>query len=202
MIAAGRMLNSLSQTLLKLTSPGVPDVYQGTELWDLSLVNSTDNRRPVEPSASEIPARGARWRGSRARALGAQIVARADEGLPKLAVTSRALRLRARRPECFDARGSYEPVEATGPRAGHVVAFQRGDVVVIAPRLVLGLAGPRVGSPLIPPGRWEGTRLPLPSASGTTKLTGLRHDGADARPLAALLAEFPVALLVREAAEA
>ena len=108
--------NALAAKLLALTLPGVPDVYQGTELWDHSLADP-DNRRPVDYDDRAV------------------LLA---EGLhPKLRVTTAALRLRRDRPELFS---TYHPVAATGPAADHVLAFDRGGVVTVATRLPVGLS--------------------------------------------------------------
>jgi (1->4)-alpha-D-glucan 1-alpha-D-glucosylmutase len=180
LVAPGR-INSLAQTLLKLTSPGVPDIYQGGELWDHSLVDP-DNRRPVD------------W--ARRAALLAEAEecspaeawsARADSGLPKLLLTTRALHLRRRRRDCFCKGAAYEPLAATGPKAAHAVAYVRGgDVVAVAPRLVLGLAGD-----------WEGTTLALPESTFADVLDGGGRTFSGPVALADLLAPFPVALLER-----
>jgi (1->4)-alpha-D-glucan 1-alpha-D-glucosylmutase len=178
-IAEPGWTNSLGQKLLQLAGPGVPDVYQGTELFEYSLVDP-DNRRPVDFAAR--------------RAL----LARLDEGwLPevdaegaaKLLVTASAVRLRRYRPELFTG---YRAVPAQGPAAEHAVAFARSDsLVAVATRLPVGLAAR---------GGWEDTVLPLPG--GTTDwhdiLTDAPVDGAAPR-LERLLARYPVALLVRPA---
>jgi (1->4)-alpha-D-glucan 1-alpha-D-glucosylmutase len=177
-------VNGLAAQLLKLTVPGVPDVYQGSELWDLSLVDP-DNRRPVDYG--------------RRRALLAELAtldadtiwARRAEGLPKLAVTAAALRLRRQAPEVFgpgDA-GAYSPLTATGPAADHVVAFSRGGLAVtVVPRL--GVARERAGG-------WRGTTLALPPGRWRDAVSGREvHEPAPA--LAELLAPVPVALLVAE----
>jgi (1->4)-alpha-D-glucan 1-alpha-D-glucosylmutase len=166
--------NSLSAVLLQLAMPGVPDVYQGNELWDLSLVDP-DNRRPVD------------------FAVRAELLARIDGGwLPevdasgaaKLLVVSRALRARRDHPERFTG---YTPLPATGPAARHAVAFTRRGVVAVATRLPVGL---------VTRGGWEGTVLPLPGGSWTDTLTGGSASGAV--PLAGLLARYPVALLLAD----
>ncbi len=108
--------NGLAAKLLTLTVPGVPDVYQGTELWDHSLADP-DNRRPVDYE-------------DRTALL-------AHDAHPKLRVTAAALRLRRDRPELFT---SYTPVAATGPAADHVLAFDRGGAVSVVTRLSVGLA--------------------------------------------------------------
>jgi (1->4)-alpha-D-glucan 1-alpha-D-glucosylmutase len=179
---AGRV-NSLSMKLLCLTAPGAGDIYQGTELWDLSLVDP-DNRRPVdfalrsrlltELDAAEGVAATLAW-------------ARRDEGLPKLLVVSRALRFRRERPDLFD-RASYRALAVTGARAEHVVAFCRGEgAATIVPRLVAGLE--RAGG-------WADTAVALPEGSWVDRLTG-RPTGGGQVALADALADFPVALLER-----
>ena len=135
LVLAGRR-NSLVQTALKLTSPGCPDLYQGTDLWDLSLVDP-DNRRPVDyarraallPTALTLTSDG----------LTAKLADPADPGLPKLALIARLLRLRADRPELF---AGYEPLTVTGADADRTVAFARGEgrLGVVAPRF------PRLGA--------------------------------------------------------
>jgi (1->4)-alpha-D-glucan 1-alpha-D-glucosylmutase len=179
-------LTSLSQTLLRLTCPGVPDTYQGCELWDLSLVDP-DNRRPVDFDLrrrllSELatdPSPG-------------KILARMDDGLPKLHVVHEALHLRRELPSVFDHRGSYRPVEARGERHTHLVAFRRGEeVVVLAPRLVVALGG------CFEDWSWGDTTVELPAGPWRDRLTGARNDGGQLA-VADLLARFPVGLLVRE----
>jgi (1->4)-alpha-D-glucan 1-alpha-D-glucosylmutase len=163
-----------------LTAPGVPDIHQGTELWDLSLVDP-DNRRPVDYASRR------RLLTELDRLSIDQIVARGDEGLPKLWLIRQALATRRDHPEWFGAEGSYEPLLATGSRREHVVAFQRsGNVIGIAPRLVLKLQGD-----------WKDTAVSFPPGDWRNVLTGERMKGGK-QPLANLLRGFPVALLVRE----
>jgi len=172
--------NSLAQKLITLTAPGVPDVYRGTELWDHSLVDP-DNRRPVDF-------------GLRQRLLGEleelevpEVLARMDEGLPKLWVVHRALRLRGELPEAFAPGASYQPLRARGERADHVVAFLRGErALTVVPRLSLRLAG-----------EWRDTTLELPRGEWRDVLGGASHRRGETR-MDALLGRFPVALLVRE----
>ena len=168
--------NSLSQKLLQLTMPGVPDVYQGTELWDFSLVDP-DNRRPVDYAAR---------RELLAALDGGEVPAVDEAGAAKLLVVSRALRARRDHPEWF---AGYEPVAVTGSAAEHVVAFDRGGVVAVATRLPAGLA--RDG--------WGDTALQLPNGAWRDLLTGERVV-SDVAGVAAerLLARLPVALLVRD----
>ena len=171
--------NALSQALLQLTVPGVPDIYQGSELWDLSLVDP-DNRRPVDFAVHGTLLDGV------VSATASELLARADEGLPKLKVVSEALHLRRRRPELFGAgaAGAYAPLLFSGAKAGHGVGFTRGGcVAVVAPRLVFGLKS-----------GWDETVLALPAGSWTDLLTGQFWTGG-AVAVGALLACFPVALL-------
>ncbi|MGW4928854.1 malto-oligosyltrehalose synthase [Agromyces sp. NPDC004153] len=167
--------NSLSAKLIQLTAPGVPDVYQGSELWEQSLVDP-DNRRPVDFD------------------LRRRILAMLDAGaLPqvgaggaaKLLVTSRALRLRRDRPELFTG---YEPLAASGPAAEHLVAFDRGGAITLATRLPVGLAAR---------GGWGDTAIEIGSAPVVDVITGVRHAGGELQ-LADLLDRYPVALLAEE----
>ena len=127
--------DALGQKLLALTVPGVPDVYQGTELWEDSLVDP-DNRRPVDYDLR----RAALLRGDH----------------PKLRVVAAALAARRDRPETF-TKGGYEPVLADGPAAGHLIGFRRGtDVLVAVSRWTIGLAESGWGPTVLrlPPGTW------------------------------------------------
>jgi (1->4)-alpha-D-glucan 1-alpha-D-glucosylmutase len=180
-IAPSGWSNSLSQKLLQLTMPGVPDVYQGTELWDFSLVDP-DNRRPVDYAL-------------RRKLLGdldAGGVPAVDEtGAAKLLVVSRALRARRDHPEWF---AGYAPVAVTGSAADHVVAFDRSGadspgVVAVATRRPVALATEG----------WGDTALQLPTGAWLDLLTGERFV-SDVAGVAVdlLLARLPVALLVRD----
>jgi (1->4)-alpha-D-glucan 1-alpha-D-glucosylmutase len=168
--------NSLSQKLLQLTMPGVPDVYQGTELWDFSLVDP-DNRRPVDYASR---------RKLLAALDGGEVPAVDESGAAKLLVVSRVLRARRDHPEWF---AGYEPVAVTGSAADHLVAFDRGGAVSVATRLPAGLA--RDG--------WGDTALQLPNGAWRDLLTGERIV-SDIAGVAAdrLLTRLPVALLVRD----
>jgi (1->4)-alpha-D-glucan 1-alpha-D-glucosylmutase len=180
---AGRV-NSLAQTLLKCVVPGVPDLYQGGELWDLSLVDP-DNRRPVDYELrrgllEEIQ----NMNGSD---IAAQIMRRADEGLPKLWTIHQALLLRREHPEWFGCNAAYTPLLAEGARAEHVLACMRGDsVVAVAPRLFLTLDN-----------SWRRTRLELPAGRWMNRLTRESVAGGSIE-VETLLRQFPVALLTRE----
>jgi (1->4)-alpha-D-glucan 1-alpha-D-glucosylmutase len=175
-------VTSLAQKLLQLTAPGVPDVYQGTELWDLSLVDP-DNRRPVDHARRRAlldRLDGFDWAG-----LGT----RDDEGLRKLWLHRQALAVRAARPEAFGVRGSYRPLDVRGVASHHVVAFMRGDeVITLVPRLVVGLARR---------GGFRETRVELPPGRWIDELSGRVHRGGSVE-LRALLSPAPVALLVKE----
>ncbi len=175
--------NSLALKLLTLTAAGVPDIYQGTELWDYSLVDP-DNRRPVDyrARAALLEQAGGRdlvqaWReGDR-------------QGLTKLAVVQRALDVRRRHPAAFGEgrAGAYEALAADGPAADHCLAFGRGTrVVTVVTRLPVGLG--RAGG-------WRGTTLSLPRGHWRDVLSGTDWSGRVA--LDGLLAGLPVALLER-----
>ncbi len=179
-VAAPGWSNALAAKLVAITAPGVCDVYQGSELWEQSLVDP-DNRRPVDFERrsrllDEVASAPAAW----PRALD-------DDGRAKLRVTSAALRLRRDRPELFSG---YAPVAATGPAAEHVLAFARGGAVTLATRLPVGLAEQ---------GGWGETTLVLPEGRWTDVLSHGAADlvGGGQVRVADLLADLPVALLVR-----
>ena len=163
--------NSLGQKLVQLTMPGVPDVYQGTEVWEDSLVDP-DNRRPVDFAALAASLAGLD--------TAAEPPAISADGLAKLWVTARALRLRRARPEAFTG---YTPLAATGSAAEHVLAFDRGGAITVATRLPLGLAAA---------GGWGDTVLDLGRPT-IDELTG-RQVPAEVE-VADLLSRLPVALL-------
>ena len=164
--------NSLAAKLLSLTVPGVPDVYQGSELWEQSLVDP-DNRRAVDFSL-------------RQRLLAAAGPVRPegpdDDGRTKLHVVRTALRLRRDRPDLF---ARYDPLAAAGAAAEHVLAFDRGGAITVVTRLPLGLERS---------GGWRDTRLDLPPGEWRDLLT----DRPAAPEVGALLSDLPVALLAKE----
>jgi (1->4)-alpha-D-glucan 1-alpha-D-glucosylmutase len=187
-------LNSLSMALIKFASPGVPDVYQGSELMDLSLVDP-DNRRPVDS-------------GLRARLLDPLQALRdprplldaPHDGRAKLWVTWRLLELRRKRPDLF-RDGGYLPLAAGGKYAEHVVAFARthasGTLVVVAGRLYAKMLGAAAGLPL--GAIWQDTMVELPANSHAFEnvLTGERLVPEHGKlPLARACARFPVAALL------
>ena len=200
-------MNGLTQVLLKAAAPGVPDFYQGSELWDLSLVDP-DNRRAVDWEDRARRLRRIRAAAERdPRALVRELRDRWPDGRIKLFLTWRALSVRRAHPELFRS-GDYLPLEATAARRRHVLAFarrQRGAwVLVVTPRLVAGLFHGRRA----PLGRkaWGGAGLILPHrfpAQWRDVLSGesrkvARRAGRAFLPLHLLFRDLPVALLVAE----
>ena len=173
-VAAPGWSNALAAKLLALTMPGVPDVYQGAELWEQSLVDP-DNRRPIDLDL-------------RASLLGSADAPPPltggidDGGAAKLHVVRRVLTLRRDRPDLFTG---YTPVPAVGPAADHVIAFDRGGALTVATRLPAGLERS---------GGWQGTRLELPPGRWRDELSGAETTTGQ---VGCLLAVYPVALLVR-----
>ena len=167
------MLNGLSATLIKLTSPGVPDIYQGNELWDFSLVDP-DNRRPVDYSIRRellagLPASGAPVPEVR------EIFAKPQDGRAKLFVTSRLLAHRKANPGLF-LNGGYTPVLASGRRESNTLAFARihdgSGLLTVATRLHAGL-GLVVGELPCGESLWEGTKLEVPFLPGGTRVRNI-----------------------------
>jgi (1->4)-alpha-D-glucan 1-alpha-D-glucosylmutase len=171
--------NSIAAKAIALTMPGVPDVYQGSELWEQSLVDP-DNRRPVDLDVR---------RAVLARVLdGERLVLTPhhdDHGHAKLLATQVALTLRRTQPHRFT---TYSPVVARGEAADHVVAFDRGGALTVATRLPVGLAARG----------WGDTVLPLPEGGWADLLTGREYVGE--APAHDLLSDYPVALMIREEA--
>ena len=206
MVAHAGAINALAQQLLKLTAPGVPDVYQGTELWDQSLVDP-DNRRPVDYAQRTRLLRGLQRRRP-GRRLAADLLETKADGRTKLYLTSRALACRAAYPVLF-ARGAYLPLAAEGAAADHVVAFARRDeeneFITVVPRLVVGLTHKELVDP-IGSEVWGDTRLLLSNAepgtryrdvfSGETIKVSAGDDGASLS-VSEIFASFPFALLER-----
>ncbi|MDX1655119.1 MAG: malto-oligosyltrehalose synthase, partial [Candidatus Competibacteraceae bacterium] len=201
------LFNGLSQVLLKLTSPGVPDIYQGTELWDFSLVDP-DNRRPVDyrkraKLLKEVAKLGGRGGAGKVRALLEDL----PDGRAKLYLVWRVLNLRRQCPGPF-SNGDYQPLTVTGERAEHICAFARRygeqQVIVVVPRLYASLlGGDQQALPL--GGIWGEDVLELPEGSPgqwQNLFTGESLEGKAGEAgglgleLARVLESFPVAVLI------
>lgn len=199
--------NSLSLVTLKLTAPGVPDVYQGTEMWDLSLVDP-DNRRPVDFDARRRCLAGlkSRLHANQCQTLIRELLDSVMDGRIKLLIVHLLLEHRRAHPDLY-SEGSYEALEVLGSQAEHVVCFSRSHegnrLVVVVPRLVCGL----VDSELRPPmgaNVWRDTRIRLPEQGRNlayeSVFTGetfhpVDQEGDVVLPLADLFAKFPVGVL-------
>jgi (1->4)-alpha-D-glucan 1-alpha-D-glucosylmutase len=201
-------LNSLAQTLIKITAPGVPDFYQGSELWDLNLVDP-DNRRPVDwqlrQEMLEALTQAAATAPNRA-AFAQELVEGKDPGRVKLYLIHQALACRNAHATLFSA-GEYRPLESHGPLAEHVLAFGRvtkeAIALTIVPRLLARRGFDQLALPLGKRYWGDETRLLAPPAAGpwlVNALTGERLAvDRGALPLAEVFTSFPVALLVNEA---
>ncbi|WP_202368053.1 malto-oligosyltrehalose synthase [Pseudomonas sp. MWU318] len=193
-IAAAGALNSLAQTLLRMTVPGVPDLYQGNEFWDFSLVDP-DNRRPVDYAA-------------RAQALDGhaplpELLANWRDGRIKQALVAEVLNLRAEHAELF-RRGTYQALEVLGEQAHNVLAFAREHegryaIVIVPIRCATLLENSAV--PQVDALRWGDTRVVLPFAASDTNLKGLFHSSAVTKNrelnVSAALGDFPVNLFIQ-----
>lgn len=210
-IAHFGLLNSLSQTLLKLTSPGVPDIYQGNEIWDFSLVDP-DNRRPVDYSHREALLRDLQGLvnvpdeevAPRVRDL----LDTLEDGRVKLYITWKTLALRRERPELF-REGDYLPLPVGGTKGDHVCVFARRyedqQALVVVPRLYVGLVEGQDREQPLGKSVWKDTFLELPESRNASYVNILTQEimtpqGGEAVAtvmLADVLRYFPVALLVR-----
>jgi (1->4)-alpha-D-glucan 1-alpha-D-glucosylmutase len=180
LLTPGR-INGLAQTLVHYTAPGIPDTYQGSELWDLRLVDP-DNRTPVD-----YESRQAMLDELKSGRSPEDMMKRADDGLPKLWVVHSALALRAAHPEWFGAEAGYIPLLASGGKAEHLVGYLRGThVATLVPRWPMKLGD-----------NWGGTMVELPPGQWKNVLTGDIATGGRVR-LQTLMHRFPVALLTRE----
>ncbi len=209
-VAQVGMHNSLSQVLLKIAAPGVPDLYQGCELWDLSLVDP-DNRRPVDfelrkrmlRELDEDRARRGPVAAARERYL------RWEDGAVKLLVTALALRARRDQPALF-GDGTYVPLAAEGPNADRLCAFARQHgsalAVAVAPRLIADLLTGDDRARTLPARVWSGALLPIPGCKPGDRLTDVftddeqvvrPHASGGAVEVDALFGVLPVSLLVR-----
>ncbi|ADW69904.1 malto-oligosyltrehalose synthase [Granulicella tundricola] len=183
LLVPGRV-NSLTQSLLKYTAPGVPDLYQGGELWDHSLVDP-DNRRPVDydlrrkllAQIAVLPI----------DKISASINDPEDKGVAKLFLVHRALQLRRQQPTWFGPEAAYTPVKLTGPAASHALAYLRGDhVLTIVPLHTAALTD-----------GWDDTAVQLPEGRWSNQLAEEPHRSGKVL-LADLFTSFAVALLTRD----
>jgi (1->4)-alpha-D-glucan 1-alpha-D-glucosylmutase len=204
------LFNSLSQTLLKLTAPGVPDTYQGSEIWDFSLVDP-DNRRPVDyrqraDMLKQLKSKVAESPGEMVK-LCQDLIRDKDDGRVKLFVHYLALSVRRDWPGLLSA-GDYFPLICEGARADHVFAFarRRGDiwVIVAVPRLLASLL---TGSDTVPVSEsvWNNTRLVLPAeipgsdwrnVFTNAPASAYEQDGRRSFPVPEVFAHFPIALFI------
>jgi (1->4)-alpha-D-glucan 1-alpha-D-glucosylmutase len=191
-IAPHGAINSLTQALLRLASPGVADLYQGAEFWDFSLVDP-DNRRPVDFAAREQ----ALDAGQSPEAL----LPHWRDGRVKQAILARGLAFRGRAPGLFTA-GSYQPLRVEGPGAEHILAFVRvheGRAAIVAGTRLSAALELRTNQPVVDPEQWRETRLVMPRPlvgractdifTGTEALIGARSN------VSVALTMLPVALL-------
>jgi (1->4)-alpha-D-glucan 1-alpha-D-glucosylmutase len=194
-------VNSLAQLVLKATSPGVPDFYQGTDMWDLSLVDP-DNRRPVDYKyrAQILESFQEKDQAGNDRPLDAvarDVLSTLDDGRVKLFTMQRVLAVRNAHQALF-AAGSYTPLTVSDP--DHAFAYMRGDdVLVVIPRFTCGLTGGRAEPAL--GDAWKGQSVTLPEQAADKwvhAFTGRSLEaGSGSIPLAELFIDFPVALLTR-----
>jgi (1->4)-alpha-D-glucan 1-alpha-D-glucosylmutase len=208
-IARVGMFNSLSQLLLKLTSPGVPDIYQGNELWEFSLVDP-DNRRPVDyaPRKQFLQQLQTGGQFSPEPDPSGSLLARLESGEAKLYLTAKTLRFRRAAAAIFQ-HGKYVPLNASGPTSAHVIAFAREHegqtAIVVVPRLCGTLLGDNVNT-VCEEVLWADTILELPApetACYHNIFTGeciplCQSQSRQFLPLAKLFRRFPVALLTSE----
>ena len=200
-IARIGLWNSLSQTLLRLTCPGVPDIYQGNELWSFSLVDP-DNRRPVNYAHNrEIFENLKKWGNAPDTQSVGRLMKTPEDGRIKSYLIWKTLCLRQEHPDMFQ-RGDYLPLAVAGAKSEHVVAFARRlgntSVLVVVPRLISSMLNdanlPPIGVQI-----WEDTHVLLPPGLGRKSQNVFTGEVAEAEArvnLSQVLAEFPVALCV------
>ncbi len=204
-VALAAACHGLAQTTLKLTVPGVPDLYQGTETWDLSLVDP-DNRRPVD-----FPALTKALKAPQRADLG-KLLATWGDGQVKQALIARLLDLRAQHPQLI-LSGTYEGLDVIGAEAERAVAFEREwdakRLVVVVPRLVLPLLGEGGCLPLPPASVWgdtavklETSPVPFEDLLSRRRIMPKMGEGGAVLPLSSLFDRFPVAVLMSSAQEA
>ncbi|MHB9027581.1 MAG: malto-oligosyltrehalose synthase [Candidatus Latescibacterota bacterium] len=193
------MLNSLSQVLLKITAPGFPDFYQGTELWDLTLVDP-DNRRPVDYGKRRSLLQGIASRSNDIPALIPELFGSKEDGRVKLFLIHQALKARNTNAELFTG-GAYIPLESAGKQRQHCIAFARQREgnwsIALVPRLVTDLGEEEQ----LPLGNdvWGDTRITLPAGvpgAWENALTGERLDASGFISVGDALKSFPVAMLI------
>ncbi|MHA6493126.1 malto-oligosyltrehalose synthase [Pseudomonas borbori] len=191
-IAPAGALNSLAQTLLRMTTPGVPDLYQGAEFWDFSLVDP-DNRRPVDFAARSTALAGVHEHG--------ELVRQWSDGRIKQHLISKTLAARDAHSALFRL-GDYQPLSVTGEHADRLLAFARhydgAYLIVVVPRLAAPLLD-NYPTPHVPPERWADTRIELPKIKdgrlkGYFSTTHIRPDLGHL-VVSEVLADFPVNLV-------
>jgi (1->4)-alpha-D-glucan 1-alpha-D-glucosylmutase len=215
-IAFFGQFNALAQLLLKLTAPGMPDIYRGTELWDFSLVDP-DNRRPVDYQQRIWLLNALKRRlsqmGDNMVPLARELLDESADGRIKLYTMHRTLQFRREHADLFKHSG-YRPLEAQGEKQDHVCAFARilerdgaiaQQAVAVVPRLIVGLLG---GAEQLPLGKvWKDTWLGLPQAESGQIYRNLftgeelevgAQEGTPGLAMSAVCAHFPVALLYRD----
>ncbi len=209
MIAHYGLYNSLSQALLKICSPGVPDFYQGTELWDFSLVDP-DNRQPVDHDKRMDMLAGLKEREAKGTAveLAWELSLNKDDGRIMLFLVYKALNFRKANRDLFE-NGEYLPLAAEGKHAGNICAFARKTaetmIVVAVPRFLTQIIS---GGASVPFGNavWEDTLLALPEGEEGTKfrnvftkeiVAAVTQNGKTVLPVADIYSCFPVALMER-----
>jgi (1->4)-alpha-D-glucan 1-alpha-D-glucosylmutase len=205
LISRAGMRNSLGQTLLKIACPGVPDFYQGSELWDLHLVDP-DNRNPIDFEIRRHALRDLTSRGSSVQ-IAKELTDNWSDGRIKLYVIWRSLNCRRSHPELF-RQGEFSPLEVVGPRAEHLIAFSRklGQVEAVAVIPVYMLSAGHDATDNASGEFWEGTSLVLASGSRgtwrnvfTTEPVKTASDGGTLSiAVKDLIEHFPIALLISE----
>jgi (1->4)-alpha-D-glucan 1-alpha-D-glucosylmutase len=201
-VAAYGIYNALSQVLLKVAAPGVPDFYQGTELWDLNLVDP-DNRRPVNYAHRISLLAEVRTRAMAAPlAFIAEILATPADGRVKLFLTTQLLQARKIYQDIF-RQGSYQPLHVSGQFANHVVAFARRYenvmAIAIAPRFLTALVEP-TQLPLTE-AIWQDTQVALPEGIGLTWTNVITAESGrfnDSLFVGQAFQHFPGALLIAQ----
>ena len=205
------MVNSLSQVLMKITAPGIPDFYQGTELWDLHLVDP-DNRRPIpyENYRQALEYLNQTQQREGTLELLKQLLEHPQNGYLKLWTTTKALQYRKAHASLY-LEGKFQPLETEGPQSPHVCAFGRIEgeqtAITIIPRFISSLC-PESGQWPLGKEVWENTNLLLPDTLGGAQLTNIltgesmvstEHQGRAMVQVHEILKHFPVALLERTA---